>query len=334
MSAATAPAAPQEPAPRLTRSTSDRWIAGVAGGLAAHLRVDPLLVRLAFVVTSALGGFGLVAYLLLAVVLPSDGGPVSPRSRAATVALTAAAAVLAVAVLGFPAFVAGPVLLPLVLLAGIAVLLQRALAGDDAERDAGATVARAALAVLALVAALGAGLAVGLAAALGGGVAVAVGAVVAAIALIVAGLLGGRRWLLLPVLVLVAPLAIVQAAGIDLRGGVGRHEYRVTGAADLQPEYRLGMGRLVLDLTDLDVPRAGEDVKVAVGIGEAVVRAPAGACVTADARVGVGSAQLPGHEEGGVDVALDRAEPVAPGALRVHADAGVGSVWVYGDGCA
>lgn len=46
-----------------TRSTADRLVAGVAGGIAERLGVDATLIRLAFVVLSFAGGFGIVAYL-------------------------------------------------------------------------------------------------------------------------------------------------------------------------------------------------------------------------------------------------------------------------------
>jgi len=47
------------------RSSNDRVIAGVAGGLAERLGVDPVVVRLAFVVLALAGGVGIVLYLLL-----------------------------------------------------------------------------------------------------------------------------------------------------------------------------------------------------------------------------------------------------------------------------
>ena len=56
----------------LTRSTTDRKISGVSGGLAAHFGVDPLVVRLGFVVTTLFSGAGLVAYLAMLVLVPSD----------------------------------------------------------------------------------------------------------------------------------------------------------------------------------------------------------------------------------------------------------------------
>ncbi len=52
--------------------SEDRWIGGVAGGLAARFGLDPLLVRGAFVVTLLLGGFGLVIYALAWALLPEQ----------------------------------------------------------------------------------------------------------------------------------------------------------------------------------------------------------------------------------------------------------------------
>ena len=60
------------PPRRLTRSNDDRMIAGVCGGIARHLGVDPTLVRLAAVVLAVLGGSGVVAYLLAWLVIPDD----------------------------------------------------------------------------------------------------------------------------------------------------------------------------------------------------------------------------------------------------------------------
>src|SRR5215210_8829057 len=62
----------------LLRSRSDRWLWGVAGGLAEHLGFSPALVRLAFVVVSLFGGAGVLAYLVLAIALPEDDGSGKP----------------------------------------------------------------------------------------------------------------------------------------------------------------------------------------------------------------------------------------------------------------
>lgn len=58
---------------QLTRDFEDRVLGGVASGVGCHLGVDPLTVRLAFVALSLLGGFGLVVYAALWVLLPVGG---------------------------------------------------------------------------------------------------------------------------------------------------------------------------------------------------------------------------------------------------------------------
>lgn len=57
---------------RMTRSISDRMIAGVCGGMAEYFDVDPTLVRVGFVLLSVLSAAfpGLVVYLILWLVVP------------------------------------------------------------------------------------------------------------------------------------------------------------------------------------------------------------------------------------------------------------------------
>ena len=62
--------------PVLARSQSDKRIAGVCGGLARYFGVDPVLVRVGFVV-AAFMGFGILLYVVLWIVLPK-GTPRPP----------------------------------------------------------------------------------------------------------------------------------------------------------------------------------------------------------------------------------------------------------------
>lgn len=61
------------PRPALRRSTDDRVVAGVCGGLARTVGIDAVIVRLLFVVFTLAGGSGLVLYLLAWIVIPEDG---------------------------------------------------------------------------------------------------------------------------------------------------------------------------------------------------------------------------------------------------------------------
>ena len=57
---------------RLTRSSDNKMIGGVAGGLGRHLDVDPVIVRLAFVILALFGGSGLLLYALAWIIIPAD----------------------------------------------------------------------------------------------------------------------------------------------------------------------------------------------------------------------------------------------------------------------
>lgn len=64
--------------PRLRRSATESMVAGVCGGLAEYFNIDPVIVRLVFVVVTLTSGLGLPAYVILWVVMPrapSSGMP-------------------------------------------------------------------------------------------------------------------------------------------------------------------------------------------------------------------------------------------------------------------
>jgi phage shock protein C len=54
---------------QLTRSETDRVLAGVAGGIAHRFGINSTLVRLAWVLSVLFGGLGIVVYVILAIVL-------------------------------------------------------------------------------------------------------------------------------------------------------------------------------------------------------------------------------------------------------------------------
>ena len=66
---------------RLYRSRAERMISGVSGGIAEYFNVDPVLVRLAWVVLTVLsGGILSLAYVLLWIIIPLEGsGATAPR---------------------------------------------------------------------------------------------------------------------------------------------------------------------------------------------------------------------------------------------------------------
>ena len=92
-----APTIPQSPPPadpppvprRLSRSSSDKVLGGVSGGLGRYFDIDPIIFRIGFVVLALAGGAGVLAYLAAWVLVPEDpvpGQAPTDRSRAATIA--------------------------------------------------------------------------------------------------------------------------------------------------------------------------------------------------------------------------------------------------------
>jgi phage shock protein C len=58
---------------RLYRSRRDRILFGVCGGLGNYFSVDPALIRLVFVLITLAGGAGILAYIMLAIIMPEEG---------------------------------------------------------------------------------------------------------------------------------------------------------------------------------------------------------------------------------------------------------------------
>ncbi len=57
---------------RLHRSTKDRKVGGVCGGIAEYFNVDPLLIRILALVAVLCGGGGVPLYIILWVLIPND----------------------------------------------------------------------------------------------------------------------------------------------------------------------------------------------------------------------------------------------------------------------
>lgn len=55
---------------KLYKSSTDKKLAGVCGGIAEYFKIDSTLVRLGWVLFSLLGGSGLLAYIIAALIMP------------------------------------------------------------------------------------------------------------------------------------------------------------------------------------------------------------------------------------------------------------------------
>jgi len=57
---------------RVYRSRKDRMICGVCGGIAEYLNLDPNIVRLLWILFACGAGAGILAYIVVAIILPED----------------------------------------------------------------------------------------------------------------------------------------------------------------------------------------------------------------------------------------------------------------------
>ena len=55
---------------KLYRSSTNYKLAGVCGGIGEYFNIDPTLIRLAWILFSVMGGAGLLAYIVAAIVMP------------------------------------------------------------------------------------------------------------------------------------------------------------------------------------------------------------------------------------------------------------------------
>ncbi len=102
---------------------------------------------------------------------------------------------------------------------------------------------------------------------------------------------------ILAVLTLLTAVAPTQG----FRGGIGDRRYEPATMSDLDSPYRLGIGSMRLDLTDLRIEGTVE-VEADVGLGELLIIVPDDVAVDVQARSGAGEVRLFGEQTDGIDV--------------------------------
>jgi phage shock protein PspC (stress-responsive transcriptional regulator) len=315
---------------RLYKSSDDRMIAGVCGGLAEYFGIDPVIVRVIAVALVFAGGAGLLAYVAAWLLVPEHGAdPAEGPGRTATIA-GAIALVLAIGALfplwngPFGGHWSGPFVgLVFLGLAGLGVWYLAS--GEQPSAGGVRDILRRAGFGLALLAVCGI-LAIGgaWATAAGGGTVVAIVIVVAGLWLVASAFIGGARWLILPALALALPAGVVSAADLDVRGGVGERQYRPLAADQVRDSYRLGVGQLIVDLRDANLPAGDRRVHIDLGVGQAVLVVPRNVCVATSAKLGAGEVDVFDRNSGGVDVDWQDERTAPPGTTRIVVDGDVG----------
>jgi len=131
----------------------------------------------------------------------------------------------------------------------------------------------------------------------------AMATVVIGIALMLLSAEGPHVGLIVLGTVLAAITLITAAAPFEgFQGGVGDRTVELTSADEIRPDYNLAMGKLTIDLRQVDDLDAATPLTASVGTGELIVRIPEGTEIDLDARVGAGQLEILGRVFDGLGI--------------------------------
>lgn len=241
---------PDERPAGLYRSTSDRMLAGVCGGIAERYGIEAVVVRLAFVASLLIGGAGVLFYVAAAIVIPNppagaDRGLGPAGGSSGSNVVNGVLHVLVVLALAFAAFVA------LIVIGGLSF---------------GGTLF------------------------LGPWPVAVVLVLIAAVLAFSARRGRAAATLLVLLVVIAAPAAAAVLTGLSVDRSVGDRTETPVSRADLAGGYRLGLGQLMVDLRELPLSASEPPVKVGarVDVGRTGIVLPSDRCVAWTIRTTVG----------------------------------------------
>lgn len=351
---------------RLRRTVEDRHIAGVAGGVARHFDVDPIIMRVAFVVLAFFGGAGLLLYFAAWLFVPEEGSedrPLGLDDRSRTVALIGVGVLALLAAVGdwagaywFPWPIA-------IVAVGVVWFLHRkdsapaaqwspyAAAPDSAAtglppmqpidysripprnpRKRGPVLLWFTLALIAL----------------GEGVLLVVDqagldilpsaypalALAISAGMLVLGAFWGRAGGLIMVALLAAGLTWATAVSETWESESIRHA--PTLSSEVRDSYEMRSGELVLDLTGLTDPGSltGQEISIDGGVGKIEVVVPSDLDVDVETDIGVGSSNVFDTRSEGLGVTRGGEHAGGDGVtdINITIDLGVGEVVVREQG--
>lgn len=237
----------------LRRSSTNRVVGGVAGGIGERFDIDPQIIRVVFVVSSIAYGLGVAVYLAMWAILPREPKVpgaigVSTRSReprwhwlryVLIVAVGILAVIITSSALGHPHYGRSLGLFWLAFLVVLAVVTMRIPAR---QLHFGRFIALLFLAALSFLI-----------------------------------LLSGAFY------------AVLGSTGVPIEGGNGLRAWQPTTLAQVQHNYRTAFGGATLNLSHVSFPKAGYSVVVSVAVGYLLVELPSNVVVDVKTHVGIGS---------------------------------------------
>jgi phage shock protein PspC (stress-responsive transcriptional regulator) len=158
---------------------------------------------------------------------------------------------------------------------------------------------------------------------------------VIAAGLLVGTFVGRARWLALPALLLVPVVLVASLVRIPLEGRFGDLNLSPRSAAEVAGPYRVGFGRISIDLTRLQEQQGEVTISTTTVVGDTWIYVPYDAHVVATTSTGYGSLQIMDEAfDDGVDADLSaRSEPRWGDGMTivVAAEAGLGSINIFRD---
>ena len=109
---------------------------------------------------------------------------------------------------------------------------------------------------------------------------------------------------------------------VSLSNGVGDRVYHATSIADVKPQYKLGVGNLRVDLSQIGPVTKETHIRTSVGIGELRIVVPRNADVSVNAHAKVGDTYVLQRHDDGKDATLH----VGQGPLVIDANVGAGRI--------
>jgi hypothetical protein len=115
---------------------------------------------------------------------------------------------------------------------------------------------------------------------------------------------------------------------VPVTGGVGDRAITPQAIEELEADYELGAGNLVLDLRSLDLPPGPTEVRAHVGAGELRVRVPRGVAVEVEAASGAGELNILGERRNGLGLSLTTRDGSGDARLLLDVAVGLGTIEV------